>query len=127
MTNSQKPLILVVDDSKIQNNAVCEMLKKNNFETIKALDGLEGLDKIESNDVSLIISDILMPDYNGVDFLNMIKTVHPDIKLLVMTSLETADDYFKQATEIVGEEYIVHKPFTEEQIIARVRKLLSVY
>lgn len=117
--------ILVVEDSRVLRKMLCDILKENNFSTIEAADGMEGLDKIESHNPLMVISDIVMPNYNGTDFLQMVTTIHPELKLLVITSLTPPNDLYNQAKSIVGEKNIIKKPFQDKTIIAKIKSILS--
>ncbi|HDH07452.1 MAG TPA: response regulator, partial [Candidatus Moranbacteria bacterium] len=66
---SKKQKILIVEDEKILLDAIAKKLQKEDYEIVTALDGEEGLEKIEKERPYLILLDILMPKVNGIEVL----------------------------------------------------------
>ncbi|HPG31518.1 MAG TPA: response regulator [bacterium] len=84
--------ILIVDDEKHLRNIVKFSLNKNGFECIEADNGEAGLDLLEKNsdDIFLVIVDILMPVMNGLDFLKIAKPKYKDIEYIILTAASSA-------------------------------------
>ena len=73
--------ILVVEDDLHMRENIQELLLMNEYECISANDGIEALEKLKYNKVDLIISDLMMPNLDGIGFLNLYKQIHPILLL----------------------------------------------
>ena len=109
-TSGKNPVVLVIDDNVELLGFISEMLK-DSFEVITAVNGDEGLEKIENHIPDLIISDVMMPGINGLDLCRKlksdIKTSHIPIILLTAKSGEE-NEYEGLKT---GADYYIEKPF----------------
>jgi len=117
--------ILVIEDQKLLRLMLCDELKKNDFHTLEAEDGIEGMDKVENEDISLIITDLIMPNLEGVDFLNLLSNCYPDIKVIAWTSLLKEHPTYQEAAEIIGEDKIITKTDSMDGLVANVKSLLG--
>ncbi len=116
--------ILVVEDNEDMNYFICEVLKED-FRVLSANDGSEGLLKLEEEEVDLIISDIMMPQLDGISFCKKVKQ-NPAIShtpVILLTALG-ADDKVVKGYESGADSYIV-KPFNPDVLITRVENLLA--
>ena len=108
--SGKSPLVLVIDDNAELLGFISEMLK-GSFEVATALDGTEGLKKIENQLPDLIISDVMMPGINGLELCRKlktdIKTSHIPIILLTAKSGEE-NEYEGLKT---GADFYIEKPF----------------
>ncbi len=85
--------ILVVDDEKQICKNVEKILSKNNYEIVQATSAKEAMEKMAQDSFSLLISDIVMPEMNGLELLKLVKKEWPLTKAVMMTayaSTETA-------------------------------------
>ena len=104
------PTVLIIDDNKELLEFISESLKER-YEVITAVDGLEGLDRIEETLPDLIISDVMMPGINGFDLTRKlkhdIKTSH--IPVILLTAKSGQENEFEGLQ--TGADYYVEKPF----------------
>jgi DNA-binding NtrC family response regulator len=117
------PTLLVVDDEAAICGICRRILKKVGFQVHVSRDAPVGLGRAVAEDYSAILLDTEMPQMNGFQFLEEIRKMKPSIPVMLMTShpsIETAIT----AIQLGASEYIT-KPFTEEQLIKSVRKMLS--
>ncbi|GAB4165621.1 MAG: response regulator [Geothermobacteraceae bacterium] len=113
--------VLIVDDSNTMRKIVARSLRQAgfDFETIlEAGDGQEALNVLDGNKVDIILSDINMPNMNGVEFLRK-KAEDPAIAGIpvVMITTEAGSDILREALDL-GAKGSVKKPFTPDQIQA---------
>ena len=111
--------VLIVDDSNTMRKIVSRSLRQAgiDFSTIlEAADGLEALDVLTSNNVDVVLSDINMPNMNGLEFLKA-KAENDAIKdvPVVMISTETGADIIDEAKSY-GAKGAIKKPFTPDLI-----------
>ncbi len=115
--------ILVVDDEKGICENVHKILAKNNYEVTQALSAQEALEKMAKESYSLLISDIVMPEKNGLELLKLVKEQWPLTKVIIMTAYASTDTAIK-AIRLGALDYIP-KPFTPKEIRDTVEKALS--
>ena len=114
--------ILVVEDERDLNRIITKHLKKNNYSVDSCFNGQEALDFISYSEYDLIITDIMMPNVNGYEFIDKLRTNKNNTPVIMLTAKDTLED------KIVGldsgaDDYIV-KPFEFEELLARIRVLM---
>jgi two-component system chemotaxis response regulator CheY len=117
--------ILVVDDSSVVRMSLEMLLKENSYEVISASDGAEGLSTVTNEDFDLIITDINMPNMNGLDMMKAVRALPGKkfVPILVLTT-ESDSDMLEKGKEYGATGWIV-KPFTNEDLLATVQKVIS--
>lgn len=118
------PTILVIDDSVETVQIVKYALEKGGFSVMTAHSGDEGLDVIANEGLPhLIIADLNMPPgINGFEFCREINR-WCDVPVIILTAMDEADTVV-EALQQHAEDYVV-KPFTPEELLARVRRVLQ--
>ena len=117
--------ILVVDDSASLRQVVGIALKSAGYETIDACDGKDALSKLDGRKINLIISDVNMPNMDGISFLKAAKQI-PAYKFTPVIMLTTeAGDAKKAEGKAAGAKAWVVKPFLPTQMLTAVSKLIQ--
>lgn len=119
---------LIVDDSSIMRKIVERTLRQAGVELGKvyeATTGVEGLEKLASNAVDIILSDINMPEMDGLQFLRELraKNLAPQVPVVMITT-ESSEQQVKEAL-LAGAQGYLRKPFTVDQIKDRILPLLN--
>ena len=115
--------IIVVDDEKQICQNVAKILSKNDYEVTHVLSAREALEKMAVESFSLLISDIVMPEKNGLELLKMVKKEWPLTKAIMMTAYASTDTAMK-AIRLGALDYIP-KPFTPDELRSTVEGVLS--
>ena len=115
--------IIVVDDEKSICSNVEKILKKGNYEVVRAESADEALEKMAVDSFSLLISDIVMPGKNGLELLKLVKEQWPLTKAVMMTAYASTDTAVK-AIRMGALDYIP-KPFTPDELRSTVEKALD--
>jgi DNA-binding response OmpR family regulator len=115
--------IMVVDDEKGICQNVEKILSKNHYEVICALSAAEALERMKTEPVDLMISDIVMPGMNGLELLKQVKAEWPKTRALMMTAYASTDTALK-AIRLGALDY-VSKPFTPDELRTVVQKAMS--
>jgi YesN/AraC family two-component response regulator len=112
--------VLIVDDEETLTWSMAKSLSKDKdkYEVIIANNGKEALTLLRNNKIDLVISDIRMPDINGLDLLVKIKKDYPDTKVIIMTAYGSSD--VQKEANRRGSLYYVEKPFE----ISDIRKII---
>ena len=117
--------ILIVDDSVSLRQVVGIALKGAGYEVIEACDGKDALSKLTGQKINLVISDVNMPNMDGITFVQILKK-HPAYRFTPVIMLTTeAGDAKKQAGQAAGAKAWVVKPFQPAQMLAAVAKLIT--
>ena len=116
--------ILIVDDSASVRQVVSIALKGAGYDVIQGVDGKDALAKLTGQRVHLIISDVNMPNMDGITFVSEVKKL-PAYKFtpIIMLTTESQEDKKKQAQAAGAKAWVV-KPFQPEQMLAAVSKLI---
>ena len=117
--------ILIVDDSASLRQVVNIALASAGYEVIEAVDGVDALTKLDGRKIHLIISDVNMPNMDGITLVKEIKQ-KPDYKFtpIIMLTTESQDD-MKAQGQAAGARAWVVKPFQPAQMLAAVSKLIA--
>jgi two-component system chemotaxis response regulator CheY len=116
--------ILIVDDSSSFRQVVGLALQREGYEVVEACDGVDALSKLDGNKFDLIISDVNMPNMDGITFVSKAKEI-PAYKFtpVCMLTTESGDD-MKQRGRAAGAKAWVVKPFEPPVLLKAVSKLL---
>jgi two-component system chemotaxis response regulator CheY len=116
--------ILIVDDSASLRQVVAIALKGAGYEVTEACDGADALTKLDGTKFHLIISDVNMPNMDGIAFLKQVKN-HKDYKFTPVIMLTTESQEEKKAEgKAAGAKAWVVKPFQPAQMLDAVAKLV---
>ncbi|WP_068985117.1 MULTISPECIES: response regulator transcription factor [Lysinibacillus] len=119
-----KLTVLVTDDDQDIRDGIEIYLKNEGYNVIKAADGLEALEKLENNEVHLIILDIMMPNMDGITATFKIREAR-NIPIIMLSA--KAEDGDKIHGLSVGADDYVTKPFHPLELLARVKSQLRRY
>ncbi len=84
--------ILIIDDENELRNLLIKLLNLEGYNTYDADTGSKGLDLLKSEDISVVISDVKLPDINGIDLISEIKDYNPLCEVIVLTAYGTIED-----------------------------------
>jgi DNA-binding response OmpR family regulator len=115
--------ILIVDDEELLRSLLRRILEREGFRVIVAESGTEALEMLGKTRVGLVISDIVMPEMNGIQLIGHIKKRFPSLPVLLVTG--HASEYSKRNAVSAGADGYISKPFHGTEITERVRVFLS--
>lgn len=117
--------VLYVEDDPISAHIMQKFLSELFKEVLYYTNGKEGLNSYKSNKekIDLIITDISMPQMNGLDMVNEIKKIHPDVPVVIM-SAHSDTDFFLKAIDL-GVEFFLVKPLDISQVRAVLFKVMD--
>jgi len=116
-----KPRILIIDDDYSLLRLTEHILSKEGFDVLTALDGLDGLQKAQEWNPDLVILDIVMPEPDGFQVLELLRQ-RTGIPVIMLTAEQTIDKSCDALT--MGADDYIRKPFRANQLLARVRAKL---
>ena len=116
--------ILICDDDRDIVNALCIYLKGQDYGIFEAYDGQQALDIIRSEDIQLVLLDIMMPGMDGITALSKIREESNVPVILLTAKSEDADKIL--GLDVGADDYIT-KPFNPAEVVARVRSQIRRY
>jgi DNA-binding NtrC family response regulator len=119
----QQKRILVVDDEENARIALSKILTREGYEVASAANGYEALNYLRGKEVELIITDINMPEMNGLSFLRELSRSHPESNVIMVTAYGEVESYF-EAMNLGAFEYI-NKPVKIDELKKIIRKIFS--
>ncbi len=121
MTDMRK--ILVVDDEKDVRDTLHNVLKSLNYEPFVAASGAEALEIIKTTPIDVVLSDLYMPEMDGIELLKRIRSIDPKMVFLMITAhptIETAVEAIKKGAY----DYLT-KPFHIEEVRLKINRALE--
>lgn len=115
--------ILVIDDEAAQRDVLTGYLKKKGYKIFSASSGKEGIEITKINTVDIILSDFKMPDLNGIDVLEQVKKINPEISFVIVTAYGTVENAVK-AMRLGAFDYI-SKPVDLDELDLMIERIIE--
>ncbi len=116
--------VLVVDDEQIVLDSIRKHLRKEPFELHTCLSAQEGLSLMKSKHVDIVLTDLMLPEIDGLEFMKLVLTDRPKLPVIMVTGYATINTAL-QATHAGAFDYVA-KPFTRKELISVVRRAAEV-
>lgn len=116
------PTILIVDD-EVNILESFKMFLKDDYNIFTATSGEEALKIVEKGNINLILLDIMLPDFDGIDLLRKIKDINKNIEVIMVTAIKTVKTAI-QAMKLGAYDYIT-KPFNVDEVVSSIEKCLE--
>ncbi len=113
---------LVVDDEPTIGELVSTALRYEGWEVRTALTGFAAVKAAKSWEPDVILLDVMLPDLSGLEVLRRVRATHPYVPVLFLTAKDAVEDRVAGLTA-GGDDYVT-KPFSLEEVVARLRSLL---
>lgn len=119
--------ILIIDDDDQINSMLQEMLKSEHYRVLAASNGSAGVDLLRNERVDLLITDMLMPNMDGVEVIQEVRRKWPLLKIIAMSGggIGATPDFYLTVARKLGAVSTLVKPFSREQLLEAVRDMLD--
>jgi CheY-like chemotaxis protein len=119
-------VILLVDDHENVREMLKTSLVRNKYTVLEASNGKEAIARFKPSVVDLLITDILMPEEDGLKAIMRIRELKPDIKIIAISGGGKAgpNNYLCLA-KALGADHTLTKPFSVNELLARVKELIG--
>ena len=116
-----KGKIVVVDDEKIVTSAFSTLLKVEGFSDVTIFNNpKDAVEYLKTNAPDLVISDFLMPEMNGLEFLTEVKKLHPEVSRILLTAYADKENAIRAINEVGLYRYI-EKPWNNDDLIINIK------
>jgi CheY-like chemotaxis protein len=118
--------ILIVDDDEKVRTMLQQSLEREGYKVLAAEDGEEGLKIFRKNEPDLIITDLVMPEKEGLETILELRRDYPDIKIIAISGGGRFNPkYYLDLAEKFGAQYTLYKPFERDELLKAVQDLLG--
>ncbi len=119
--------ILVIEDGQLLMDMKCDILEGAGYETVRAVDGIEGVQKAYDEKPDLILSDIRLPDVDGYQICRLLKNdkLYKKIPIIMTTAskVEKKDEFWGLQ---VGADAYITEPFEPENLLELIKKFIDI-
>ncbi len=122
-TEPCKYSILVVDDKELIRNLIDTFLSKLGHSCITAIDGVDALEKMKGNKIDAVVTDLRMPNMDGITLTSKISMRYPDLPVMIMTAFDEGATAGLAIT--VGARDFIRKPFSLNEFSVRLHKMIN--
>ncbi|MGZ5473852.1 MAG: sigma-54-dependent transcriptional regulator, partial [Thermoanaerobaculia bacterium] len=115
--------ILIVDDEEVLRDVLDAVLRREGFDIVTASSGEEALNVLDTEEIDLVILDVMLPGISGIDTMRAIRISNPHLPVIIITAFSSIDgaiDAMKQ-----GAFHYIPKPFKNEEVVLTVNKALE--
>ncbi len=112
--------ILIVDDEEGLRQSLAEILELEGLQVTQALNGYDAVEKVKEKQYDVALIDIKMPGINGIETLNRVISLQPEIKAIMMTGHPVGDIQEKFLDLVFG---FLHKPFCIDELISMIQSI----
>jgi len=120
-----RPLVLVVEDDRELRELLRRMLEHSGFATVAASNGRKALHYLSAEPVALLITDMVMPDMDGIELLRVLQTERPELPVIALSGVENFNEYHRIAMHL-GARAALRKPVTRADLTSAVNKVLGL-
>lgn len=125
MAGSPTKHILVVDDDEMMRAFIKELLLINDFKVTEADNGKTGLKEFRDNTPDLVITDIIMPEMEGISFIRELRSHNKAIPIIAMTgNVHGRMEEFLEISSQLGADEMLRKPIKAQVFLDTINKLL---
>ncbi|MBM3421294.1 MAG: response regulator [Bacteroidetes bacterium] len=116
--------ILIIDDESEIREMLRTVLQRNKFTVIEASNGKEALAKFKPSLVDFVITDILMPEEDGLEVIMKLRRLKPGLKIIAISGGGKAGPVnYLNLAEALGADAVLAKPFSLNDLVAMIRQM----
>jgi DNA-binding response OmpR family regulator len=117
--------ILVIDDEEQVLNALGSALAREGYGVVKAFNGIEGMKLHRENPVDLVITDLIMPEKEGIETIRELTAEFPSIKIIAISGGgRIGPEHYLPMAKMFGAQRTLTKPIGRDELVRTVKELL---
>ncbi|MDX2415632.1 MAG: response regulator [Bacteroidales bacterium] len=118
--------VLIIDDEPVILVMLKKMIEKAGYKVDLASNGNEGLELLRGKPFDLVITDIIMPEKEGLEIISIMRKEFPAIKIIAISGGgRLSPDGYLESANLLGAKKVLKKPFTMDEIVGAVNELLT--
>jgi CheY-like chemotaxis protein len=118
------PTVLVVDDEEVVRDLVSRMLRRAGYHVLCAVHGGDGLRRLRAEEVDVIITDMLMPEMNGIELIEAVRQERPDVKVIAVSGVGSRVRHLHMAMQR-GADAMLLKPVARADLVQTVEQVMA--
>jgi len=120
------PAVLVIDDDPALLHSLAALLEAHRITFATARDGREGLDAFRRISPAVVLTDVIMPEQDGIGAIIEMRRERPGVKIIAMSgSGRVGKSDFLTVAKKLGATAVIHKPFDIDELVATIRRHLT--
>lgn len=110
--------IVIIDDDRLVRDTLLNYLDDEDCEALVAADGIEGMRLINQHEPDIVVTDILMPNKEGMEIITELRKLHPEVRIVAISGQNWSgfSSYLDMASRL-GAHAILPKPFTRKEFV----------
>jgi DNA-binding response OmpR family regulator len=120
-----RPVVCVIDDDTRLREAICTILEDAGFAPVQASDGDKGFALVSQAAPAVVVTDIVMPNREGIETIQALKHHFPNIPILAMSGSYSPGKNYLEWAEAIGADDCLAKPFRPAEMIDKVKRLAA--
>lgn len=118
--------IVVIDDDRLVRDTLLNYLEGDVFDAVGAIDGHQGLDLVEAHKPDVVITDILMPNKEGMETITELKRTYPDIRIVAISGqYQSGITSYLDLARRLGADAVLAKPFSRKDFIETIMRVAA--
>ncbi len=118
--------ILLVDDDEVFRSMLRRTLQRRGYDVIEAAEGGAALRALSGATVDLVITDIVMPDTEGIETIRTLRRTHPELKIIAMSGGGRVEpESYLETAKAFGAVCVFRKPFDNKELFAAIEDALG--
>ncbi len=118
--------ILIIEDDELVRNYLVDVLKRAGYEVRAAADGKEGVDLFHKQSMDLVITDIIMPEKDGIETIMDLRRENTGLKVIAISGGGRSEpENYLHSARLLGADLTMKKPFTNKELLSAVNDLLN--
>ncbi|PIE59478.1 MAG: response regulator [Desulfobulbus propionicus] len=118
--------VLVIDDDGQMRALLRQMIERVGGEVLEAVDGREGMNMARQHPVDLVITDLIMPEQEGLETIHLLKQENPALKIIAISGGgRIGPEAYLPAAKELGADCVFSKPFEIKEVTDKIRELFN--
>lgn len=118
--------ILIVDDDEQVRTMLRLTLEREGYEVVEAKNGCQALDRYHAAPADVVLTDLIMPDMEGIETITSLRGQHPEVKIIAMSGGgHVGPQSYLDSARMVGAAYAFAKPIDREELLSAIRQLVA--
>ncbi len=122
-----KLLVLVIDDFSLMRATLSASMERAGHRVLCAANGQIGLEILAQQPVDLVLTDVIMPEKNGLEFIGEARKSHPRLPIVAISggARDMAKSYSLKVARYFGATRVVRKPFSQQELFAAIEQAIG--